>query len=295
MSVRLSLAARRPSWAADYWELTKPNIVGMILVTVAAGFYLGTVGRMDGILLLHVLVGSALVAGGSNALNQVLERRIDARMRRTANRPLPAGRLAARSAAAFAWALGVIGVAYFAVFTNWVVTLLAAATLASYVFVYTPLKRKTSLNTLVGAVPGALPIVGGWAAARGSVGLEAWVLFALLYLWQLPHFLALAWICRDDYERAGLRMLSVTAGEEATFRQAVLYALALLPVSVMPAALGAAGLPYFLGAAALTLWLVWATVNAARARTKEATRRLFLATVLYLPAVLLLLTIDKAV
>jgi len=293
--MRSSLALRRPSWAADYWELTKPNIVAMILVTVAAGFYLGTVGRMDGVLLLHVLVGSALVAGGSNALNQVLERKIDARMRRTANRPLPAGRLAAKSAGVFAWALGVVGVAYLALFTNWVVTLLAAATLGSYVFVYTPLKRRTSLNTLVGAVPGALPIVGGWAAARGTVDLEAWVLFALLYLWQLPHFLALAWICRDDYERAGLRMLSVTSGEDATFRQAVLYAVALLPVSVMPAALGAAGLPYFIGTFALTLWLVWATVNAARARTREATRRLFLATVLYLPAVLLLLTIDKAV
>ena len=293
--MRLSLAARSHSWAADYWELTKPNIVAMILVTVAAGFYLGTVGAIDAPLLLHVLVGSALVAGGSNALNQVLERKIDARMRRTENRPLPAGRLAAARAGAFAWALGVIGVAYLAVFTNRVVALLAAATLASYVFVYTPLKRKTSLNTLVGAVPGALPIVGGWAAARGSVELEAWVLFALLYLWQLPHFLALAWICRDDYERAGLRMLSVTAGEGATFRQAVLYSVALLPVSVMPAVLGAAGLPYFVGAMALTLWLVWATVNAARSRTTEATRRLFLATVLYLPAVLLLLTIDKAV
>ena len=290
----LALAVRRPSWVADYWELTKPNIVALILVTVAAGFYLGTSGSVDLPLLFHTLAGSAMVAAGSNALNQVLERRIDARMHRTRNRPLPAGRLPVSWATTFAWCFGVFGVAYLAVFTKPVVAVLAAATLASYVFVYTPLKRKTSLCTLVGAVPGALPIMGGWAAATGAVNLEAWVLFTLLYLWQLPHFLALAWICRDDYERAGLRMLSVTSGDEATFRQALLYSVALLPVSLMPTVLGTTGPIYFFGALACSLWLIWATAAAARSRTKPSARRLFLVTVVYLPLVLLLMMVDKA-
>jgi protoheme IX farnesyltransferase len=288
-----SQVALRYGRAADFLELTKPNIVGMILVTVAAGFYLGTSGPIDLTLLLHTLAGSAMVAAGSNALNQVLERRIDARMHRTRNRPLPAGRLAVSRATAFAWTLGLAGVAYLVVFTNPVVALLAAATLGSYVFVYTPLKRKTSLCTLVGAVPGALPIVGGWAASAGTVGLEAWVLFALLYLWQMPHFLALAWICRDDYERAGLRMLSVTAGDDATFRQALLYSVALLPVSLIPSVLGTTGPIYFFGALACSLWLIWATATAARRRTKPSARRLFLVTVMYLPVVLILMTVDK--
>jgi protoheme IX farnesyltransferase len=291
----LALAARRPSWVADYWELAKPNIVGMILVTVAAGFYLGAAGPIDLVLLLHTLAGSAMVAAGSNALNQVLERRIDARMHRTRNRPLPAGRLAVSRATAFAWTLGLVGVGYLAVFTSPLVAALAAATLGSYVFVYTPLKRKTSLNTLVGAVPGALPIVGGWAASTGTVGLEAWVLFVLLYLWQLPHFLALAWICRDDYERAGLRMLSVTSSDEATFRQALLYSVALLPVSLMPSVLGTTGPIYFFGALACSAWLIWATASAARSRTKPSARRLFLVTVVYLPVVLALMALDKGV
>lgn len=282
------------SRSADYLELTKPNIVGMILVTVAAGFYLGAPGALDGVLLLHTLLGSAMVAAGSNALNQVLERKIDARMRRTENRPLPAGRLGVPEATLVAWTLGVAGVGYLALFTSPTVTLLAAATLGSYVFVYTPLKRKTSLCTLVGAVPGALPIVGGWAAASGAVSLQAWALFGIVYLWQLPHFLALAWICRDDYERAGLRMVSVTSGAEATFRQALAFSLALLPLSLMPSLLGAMGPAYFFGALVCSLWLIWATAAAARDRSKAKARRLFLVTVAYLPAVLLLMILDRA-
>ncbi len=282
------------SRSADYLELTKPNIVGMILMTVAAGFYLGAPGGVSGLLLLHTLLGSAMVAAGSNALNQVLERKIDARMRRTENRPLPAGRLGVSQATLVAWTLGLAGVGYLAIFTNPIVVLLAAATLGSYVFVYTPLKRKTSLCTLVGAVPGALPIVGGWAAASGTVPLAAWVLFGILFLWQLPHFLALAWICRDDYERAGLRMLSVTSGAEATFRQALAFTLALLPLSLLPSVLGTTGPVYFFGALLCALWLIWATVAAARDRSKATARRLFLVTVAYLPAVLLLMVLDKA-
>ena len=278
---------------SDFVELTKPNIVGLILITVAAGFYLGSTGEVSFVLLLHTLLGSALVAAGSNALNQILERRIDAKMHRTRRRPLPSGRLRTSESAVFAWSLGVVGVGYLALFTNWLVALLAAATLASYVFVYTPLKGHTSLNTLVGAVPGALPILGGWAAARGTVDLQAWVLFVILFLWQLPHFLALAWLYREDYARAGLRMLSVTEGADATFRQALLYAVALLPVSLAPSVLGTTGPIYFVGAFVLSGWLIAATGAAALDHTPKKARKLFLATVVYLPVMLVLMMVDK--
>ncbi|MGD8727286.1 MAG: heme o synthase [Gemmatimonadales bacterium] len=278
---------------ADFTALTKPNIVGLILVTVAAGFYVGSGEEVALGLLVHTLLGSALVAAGSNALNQILERRIDAQMRRTRRRPLPSGRLRTAESSVFAWALGIAGVVYLSIFTNWLVALLSAATLASYVFVYTPLKRHTSLSTLVGAVPGALPILGGWAAARGSVELPAWVLFGILFLWQLPHFLALAWLYREDYARAGLRMLSVTQGTETTFRQALLYAVALLPVSLAPTVLGTTGPVYFAGALLLSGWLVAATARATLHHTPRRVRRLFLATVVYLPVLLVLLMLDK--
>jgi protoheme IX farnesyltransferase len=278
---------------ADFVELTKPNIVVFILATVTAGFYLGSRGSLAVATLVHTLIGSALVAAGSNALNQLLERQIDARMRRTRQRPLPSGRLRTSESALFAWGLGVVGVGYLLAFTNPLVALLAAATLGSYVFVYTPLKRLTSLSTLVGAVPGALPIVGGWAAATGDLTLEAWVLFAILFLWQLPHFLALAWLYREDYARAGLRMLSVTDGAEATFRQALLYAVALLPVSLTLTVLGTTGLVYFIGAAAMGILMVAATAAVAVDHAARKARQLFLVTIVYLPVMLALMVVDK--
>ncbi len=290
MRRKVSAASRR---LADFVELTKPNIVVFILATVTAGYYLGSSGALSVGTLVHALIGSALVAAGSNALNQLLEREIDARMRRTRTRPLPSGRLHTSESAVFAWVLGVLGVGYLLVFTNAVVALLAAATLGSYVFVYTPLKRLTSLSTLVGAVPGALPIVGGWAAATGEVPLESWVLFAILFLWQLPHFLALAWLYREDYARAGLRMLSVTDGADATFRQALLYAVALLPVSLTLTVLGTTGLAYFVGAALLAVVLIAATAAVAADHSATKARRLFLVTIVYLPAMLALMVVDK--
>lgn len=279
---------------ADYVELTKPGIVALVLVTIAAGFYLAAPGDPGGLLLFHTLLGSTLVAAGGNALNQVLERDVDARMDRTRLRPIPAGRLSAAEGGLAGGALAVLGVAYLVAFVNLLVASLAAATFAAYVFLYTPLKRRTSLATLVGAVPGALPIVGGWAAATGEIGFEAGVLFALLFLWQLPHFLALAWMYREDYARAGLKMLSVTDGGQANFRQALLYAVALLPVSLAPSVAGTAGRIYFFGALALSLWLIATTVTATRRRTRPAARRLFGASVLYLPALLMLMMADKA-
>jgi protoheme IX farnesyltransferase len=278
---------------ADFVELTKPNIVVFILATVTAGYYLGSDRPMVVATLIHTLVGSSLVAAGSNALNQLLEREVDARMRRTRERPLPSGRVHTSESAVFAWVLGVVGVVYLLVLTNVIVALLAAATLGSYVFVYTPLKRLTSLSTLVGAVPGALPIVGGWAAATGGLALEAWVLFAILFLWQLPHFLALAWLYREDYARAGLRMLSVTGGAEATFRQALLYAVALLPVSLTLTVLGTTGLAYFVGATLLSIVLIAATAAVVVDHAAKKARRLFLVTIVYLPAMLALMMVDK--
>jgi protoheme IX farnesyltransferase len=288
----VAIAAAR-SRTTDFVELTKPRIVALVMLTVAAGFYLAASSRLAGFLLFHTLLGTALVAAGTNALNQVVERDVDGLMRRTRDRPLPAGRLGLHEASLFAWSLGIGGIVYLAMLVNAIAAALAAGTLVSYVFLYTPLKRKTSLATLVGAIPGALPVVGGWAAARGSVGLGAWVPFSIVFLWQLPHFLALAWLFRDDYARAGLKMLSVVEGAESTFRQSVLYAVAMLPVSLTPTVLGLAGPLYFLGAIGLSLWLIWTALTAAREQSAGSARRLFLATVLYLPAILVLMMLDK--
>lgn len=280
--------------ADDYLALTKPRIVALVLVTVAAGFYLGAVAGVSPWLLWHTLVGTALVAGGTNALNQVFEADIDARMERTRHRPIPAGRLSRRAGGAFAWTAGLGGVLYLLSFLGPLVAGLAAATLGSYVFLYTPLKRRTSLATLVGAVPGALPVVGGWVAARGRLGVEAGILFALLFFWQLPHFLALAWIYREDYAKAGLRM----AGErdvrgEGTFFKASLYAAALLSVALLPAVAGMAGSLYGLGALALSGWMLWTAITAARHPSLPNARRLFRVSVAYLPGILMLMMMDK--
>jgi protoheme IX farnesyltransferase len=279
---------------ADFLALTKPRIVALVMVTVAAGFYLGSAGGASAALLVHCLLGTALVAGGTNALNQVYEADVDALMRRTRNRPIPSGRLSRRAGSAFAWAVGVGGVLYLLVLVNLIVAALAAATLISYVFLYTPLKRKSSLATLVGAVPGALPVVGGWAAARGGLGPGAWILFALLFLWQLPHFLALAWIYREDYASAGLKMAAQgDAMGHGTFRQATGYAAALFSVALLPAVAGMAGNVYGLGALALSSWMFWAAASAAQHPSIPSARRLFRVSVAYLPGILLLMMADK--
>jgi protoheme IX farnesyltransferase len=277
------------------WQLTKPRIVGLVLVTVAAAFVLASPGPVSGVLLAHTLLGTALVAAGTNALNQVAEADVDARMDRTRNRPLPSGRLARGPATGFAWALGLGGVGYLALAVNREAALLAALTLASYVFLYTPLKKRTPLATLVGAVPGALPVLGGWAAARGGLEHGAWILFGILFLWQLPHFLALAWLYRDEYAAAGLRMLSVSDPQgRITFRQAGLASLGLLAASLMPSVAGLAGVAYFWGAMALSTALAGLAGAAAVAPSAARARRLFRGSVVYLPALLLLMLLDKA-
>jgi protoheme IX farnesyltransferase len=289
---RVSLAAR----AADYLELTKPRVAVLVLFTVAAGAFLAGRGAVDLLVLWHTLFGTALVAGGASALNQLLERHSDALMRRTRRRPLPAGRLQPVEVLVCGFALGAGGVAYLAVALPqpWAACV-AGLTFAGYVAVYTPLKRRTSLNTLVGAVPGALPPVIGWAAVRGPLGLDVAALFLIVFLWQVPHFLAIAWLHRDDYARAGLRMLPVldrTGG--LTGWAMVTYCLTLLPVSVLPAVLGSAGRWYLLGAVALGLGFLGCTLTFLHTAAPRQARWVMRASLLYLPALLALLLWDAA-
>ncbi len=275
-----------------YLELAKPGIVVMVMLTAGAGFWLAGPELSQAIVLFHVLMGTVLVASGTNALNQVAEREDDALMKRTRGRPLPTRRLGVASAGAFAWITGIAGIAYFGVFVNSLTAIIATATLVSYVFVYTPLKKRTSVSTLIGAVPGALPIVGGWAAARGTLSGEAWILFWILFLWQLPHFLALAWMYRDDYARAGFKMLSVGDSDgRMTFGHSTLYAAALLPVSLAPTIVGIAGTVYFIGALALSSLFLYTSFLAVRKCTMERARRVFKLSLAYLPALLILMVL----
>jgi protoheme IX farnesyltransferase len=289
----LALGARV---AADYLELTKPRVAVLVLFTVAIGFVLAG-GSHDLLALGHALLGTALVAAGASALNQLLERQSDARMKRTRNRPLPAGRLRPADVLVFGLLLGLGGTAYLAfALPHPAAALVAAVTFVCYVAVYTPLKRLTSVNTLVGAVPGALPPVIGWAAARGRLDWEAAGLFLILFLWQVPHFLAIAWIYRDDYARAGLRMLPVadrTGG--LTGRCMVAYCLTLLGASVLPAACGWAGWVYLLGATALGLGFLGCALGFLHTTSLRQARWVLRASLLYLPLLLALLLLDGPV
>ena len=279
---------------ADYWSLTKPEVNTLVVASTAAGFYLGWRGPMNLLLLFHTLAGTLLIASGTATLNQWVERGADARMRRTANRPLPAGRLSPSKALWFGIVLSVVGGLYLALAVNVLASALALLTLASYLLLYTPLKRKTPYCTLVGAFPGAMPPLIGWAAARGSLSLEAWVLYAILFIWQFPHFLSIAWIYREDYARAGLLMLPVDdpQGRRAA-RQILVTSLALLPVSLIPTWLGLMDMKYFFGALVLGSFVLFCGASTARIRSKVVAKRLLMATVFYLPLVFGLMIADK--
>jgi heme o synthase len=277
-----AVAAAR-SAAPDYLELTKPRITLMVGVTALVGFVMASPGAVSLSRLLAALAGTGLVAAGASVLNMVLERDVDARMRRTRTRPLPAGRLRPTEALAFGLLLTAVGLAELLWLSGPTAALVAFVTWTSYVLVYTPLKRKTSLATLVGAVPGALPPVIGWAAARGQVEPGAVVLFTILFLWQVPHFLAIAWIYRDDYAEGGLPMLPVLDVDgRLTGRQTVVHSLALLLVSLAPVAAGMAGTVYLVGALLLDVALTAMAVRFAVHRSLKTARGLFFMSLVYL-------------
>lgn len=291
------------STPADLLSLTKPRIVALVALVAAAGYALGLRALPPGQwpassaaaglwVLAHLVLGTALVAGGTGALNMIVERDVDALMRRTRGRPMPAGRIPVREAYAFAWTVSALGALELLAFVNATTAALASLTLLSYVYAYTPLKRRSHLATVVGAVPGALPVVGGWAAAGAPLDARAGALFAIMFVWQLPHVLALGWMLREDYARAGLRMLSVDDEDgAATFRQASLAAAALVPLSLAPALLGIAGAAYFAVALALSLVLLALALHAARRPTPARARRLFAGTLVWLPALLAALVV----
>jgi protoheme IX farnesyltransferase len=279
-----------------YIELTKPRITWLILMSTAVGYFFGLdrEAPFNWALLIHTLVGTGLIASGTAALNQWWERESDKLMRRTASRPLPMGLLTARRALWFGIALALAGAAELAIWVNVLSALLGAFTLAAYLFVYTPMKSRTHLSTVVGALPGAMPPLMGYAAASGLLNREAWSLFFILFVWQFPHFLAIAWMYRDDYARAGIRMLPVVEPDgKSTSRQIILYATTLIPISLLPVMLGMSGKIYLVGAMILGLWFLYTGVRVAFDRTNVRARHVLLASVIYLPMIYGLMVLDR--
>jgi heme o synthase len=289
-----AIPAAAPSRAMAYLTLTKPDVSFLVVLTTLAGYYLGSRGPVDWLRLAQVVFGTTLIAAGTSTLNHYVERVSDALMRRTAARPLPSGQLRPREAAIFGAALVAIGAIYLALVAGLLACLLGLFTTASYLGVYTPLKKRTTLATAIGAIPGAMPPLIGWVAAHGSLSGGAWLLFAIMFFWQFPHFLAIAWMYREDYARAGIRMLPVVDPKGTrTFRQIVGCAIALLPVSLLPVLLGMEDVRYFFGAVMLGFLLIQACLWAAANRTNVRAKWLMHATVLHLPLLLGLMMLDK--
>ncbi len=287
-------AAVEKTWLAVYADLFKARLTFLVLLTTLVGFYLGFRGPVDYLLMFHTLAGTALLASGASALNQLLERDYDARMRRTQDRPLPSGRLQPQTVLIIGSVTAALGLAYLALAVNLLTCAIGAVSLVSYLFIYTPLKRVTWLNTAIGAIPGALPPLMGWTGARGELTTEGWALFAILAFWQLPHFLAIAWIYRDEYARAGFKMLpGIDPQGHRTGRQAVCHTLGLLPVSLCPFLFKLTGPAYLFGALALGLAFIWFAVQFSRCLTVARARQLFYASIMYLPLLLTLMVLDK--
>src|SRR5215212_2002364 len=276
----------------DYLELSKSRIVLMVLITTAAGYLFGA-HHVDPLLLVNALIGTALVAAGTNALNQYVERNHDAKMNRTRTRPLPDGRITPRAALVFSASISIIGTLYLGLTVNWLTAILGAFTLTSYIFVYTPLKRVSTICTIIGAIPGAVPPLMGWTAATGSLGVGGWIAFGILFFWQLPHFMAISWMYREDYGRAGFAMLSVRDTDGAAVgRQAIYYTLALIPVSIAPTLLGMTGLAYLVIASAAGAALLAMSIQFFFDRSMRRARTLFMTSNLYLLTVMLLLVVS---
>jgi protoheme IX farnesyltransferase len=289
--VAASTLARR---LADFAELTKPRVVLMVLITAFVGFYVGSEGIPNYLRLLQMLFGTALAASGTLALNQFLERDTDGLMERTRRRPLPDGRVQPREALWFGTAVAAAGLGYLALAVNLAAAWVTLAITVSYLFCYTPMKRRSPLCMLIGAVPGALPPVIGWAAARGEFQIDAWVLFAIMFLWQVPHTLAIARLYREDYARAGIQFLPVVEPDgKSTNRQIVSHCAALLAVSLLPTLLGSAGPVYFIVAFVLGAGLLASGIRLALESSASRARRLLLSSLIYLPALLLVLALDR--
>lgn len=285
--------ALRRQRVADFISLTKPRLNFLVVVTATVGYYVGARGGINLLTLAETLVGTALVAGGAAGLNQVAERDTDSLMWRTRERPLAAQRLTPHDAMVFSVAIATAGLLLLGVGTTGLAAAIALATLISYNLIYTPLKRRSPLATLVGAVPGALPPMIGWAAAGNSLTKEAWALFAIVFVWQIPHFMAIAWMYRDDFRRAGFPLLAVIEPEgRRTARQAVLFAVLLVPVSVAPFLVGLAGAWYAAGAALGSVVILGLSLAFAASRTTESAQRLFFASITYLPLLWILLIAD---
>jgi protoheme IX farnesyltransferase len=285
----------------DYIALTKPRITWLILMSTGIGYFFGLpagafrwMGWQSWLSLVTTLVGTALIASGSAALNQWYERDSDLMMRRTKTRPIPGGRMIANRALIFGWALAIAGFAILSLGVNYLSGLLGLITLLCYLFIYTPMKQRSSLSTVVGALPGAMPPLIGYAAAAGVLTVQAWALFAILFVWQFPHFLAIAWMYREDYSRAGIRMLPVVEPDgQSTSRQIVGYASTLIPVSLFPTLLGMTGKWYMVGALLLGGWFLYAGIRVAFDRTTLRARQVLLASVIYLPLIYGLMVLDR--
>lgn len=278
----------------DYLELTKPRVTWLILMSTGVGYFFGLDQGWDWLVLLHTVIGTALIASGTFTLNQWYEREADAKMLRTRNRPLPTGRVTPRGAFVFGVLLSLAGFAELTLGANLLAGALGLFTLLAYLLAYTPLKQHSRHATTVGAIPGAMPPLIGFAAAAGALTPEAWILFAILFLWQFPHFYAIAWLYRDDYARAGIRMLPVVEPDcRSTARQILAASLLLVPVSLLPGFSGMAGRMYMVGALLLGMYFAWQGWKAAREKSLLGARGVLLASVFYLPALYVLLLLDR--
>ncbi len=283
-----------PSRATDFYELTKPRMNFLVLITTMVGYFMASRGTVEWARVAFTLIGTGLTASAASVLNQLIERNYDKLMPRTRNRPLPMGRVLPVEAMVYGVSLGVFGIGFLAVFVNLLTAILGLVTLLSYIFVYTPMKRRTTLNTVIGAVPGAIPPMMGWTACHNAIRPEAVVLFCILFFWQMPHFLAIAILYRNDYAAGGFMMLPVVDEELLiTSRQIVLYAVALIPVTLMPTVIGMAGPVYFTAAMLLGLGFLSFAISCAATRTRGDAKKLFFASIIYLPLLLAVMMMNK--
>lgn len=278
---------------AAYFELTKPRIAFMLVLTSAAGFYLGSYQGFNFIVFINSMVGITLLAFGVATLNQYIERKTDILMERTAKRPLPTNRITPNEALIFGVLQCAVAELYLLFLVNGLTAGLGLIVIVGYVFLYTPLKTRTTASTAIGALPGAMPPLMGWTAAADNITLGAWILFAILFLWQFPHFLAIATMYKDEYKKAGIKMLpAVEKDGRITARQIVLFSILLVPVTLAPFFIGLAGIYYLVGASLLGIWFLWTSIETARAKTFEKSRKLLLVSVLYLPIIFALMVFD---